>query len=761
MKAYTKAILLSVTLSTTLVCRAQCPDVTIQERLHTSIYAPQGFDTAITCNTTQLKLNAEAFVTTQHFNGQYLVESIPYAPIEAFNTGIHLPLSVDDIWDSQGGLDIDFPFQFFGVTQNHVYMAANGLVSFNTSITPGQASGYAWDSYYPIQASTQNPTQFPWPNSILGVACDMDPSYIPSSASSTRGVFKYVGGDYPCRHVTVSWNEVPVFGHSSEQATYNCTHQVILYEGTNVIEVHVKKHRSYGTAGGGTKSAIGIINADGTSAFMAPGRNPFQDAIDEENAEAWRFTPQGSTVKTVNWYRMTADGDSIELGANVNVPASAEAQGHYATSDHLSCYVYPTENATYKVTVRYNGATGHYYYLSDIIRVAVDTSSNYTITSPQRVSNRTAIACQGTTADFQITFPETRTITSANWEVQHIQNGIRTNVPASMIILLDSNLHLRLAPMESTQANRVDSFYVYSNVLYPNGCVRSDSILYMVQPVYDIHYSATICQNQYYPMWGQTFNIPGNFTREFATSAGCDSVETLHLSVSETSTYIDTVVACREYTWINGVTYTESNSATAAVDTVHRINIHGCDSIVRLNFTLIPLEARIEHNPPSATIDRLNIQLIDVSEGADGREWHLPDGTVNTSQTCYFGFNPTDDSVLVLLHVWSRYGCEDDTTVMLHLLKESIWVPNVFTPKEETNNRFAAIGTGLVTMEMYIYDRRGEEVGHYVGLDGYWDGYNNSGELCPQGIYAYVLRYTNIINPNAVLVKRGTVTLIR
>lgn len=740
---------------------AQCPNVDILEGGHATnaVYITQQWDTAVDCNVTQIKLNAEAFITTQNFNGSYLVESIPYDPPEPFTAGIHLPISSDDIWDQTGGLDIDFPFQFFGVTQTHVFMAANGLVSFNNSIYSGMASGYSWDGYYPINPSTSSPSTFPWPNSILACAGDMDPAYIPSSQSNQRGVFKFSGGEYPCRHITVSWYQVPLFGYSNQEATYHNTHQVVLYEGTNVIEVHVKNHHSVTTTT--QVSGIGIINANGTSAFMAPGRNPYAGEIPESQSEAWRFTPLGTTVKTINWYRMLDNGDSIEVGANANAPNAQIAEGYYGSSDHMSCYVSPTTSATYKVTIRYNGATGYFYYLTDTIRVGVDTSTSYTINSPQMTTRRHAAACHGTQGQFNINFASQNIdVESISWEVTHTQNGRTTSVPAGQYTLGNNNRSLIFPPM-TMRDNAIDTFHLYTTVVCGNGCVRSDSILYEVYPNYQKSYSDGICDNQVYEMWGEQFSQPGEYTRRFQTRYGCDSVENLHLAVAAVNTVPEVIVDCKPITWRNGVTYYESNSSTSATDTVVIQNRFGCDSIIQLNFTLVPLEARIEANPASASIDRLNIQLTDVSTGAISREWMFPTGGVNMGQVVNYNFDPQEDSVTIGLHVRSQYGCEDDTTITLHLLKENIWIPNAFTPGEETNNRFFVSCVGIVYLQMYIYDRRGELVCHYEDLDGSWDGRDTRGEICKTGTYTYVCRYANIINPNAILTKRGTITLIR
>tara|TARA_R110002050_G_scaffold244268_1_gene380889 strand:- start:45152 stop:48703 length:3552 start_codon:yes stop_codon:yes gene_type:complete len=68
----------------------------------------------------------------------------------------------------------------------------------------------------------------------------------------------------------------------------------------------------------------------------------------------------------------------------------------------------------------------------------------------------------------------------------------------------------------------------------------------------------------------------------FTNAAGCDSTIYLDLTLGYTTTATDTLEACDSYTWINGVTYTTSNFT--AKDTL--LNSSNCDSIVTLNLTL-------------------------------------------------------------------------------------------------------------------------------------------------------------------------------
>ena len=65
-------------------------------------------------------------------------------------------------------------------------------------------------------------------------------------------------------------------------------------------------------------------------------------------------------------------------------------------------------------------------------------------------------------------------------------------------------------------------------------------------------------------------------------AAGCDSVITLDLTINNSNTGTDVQVACDSYTWINGLTYTtDENAATWTIP-----NAAGCDSVITLDLTI-------------------------------------------------------------------------------------------------------------------------------------------------------------------------------
>ncbi|MDB4088923.1 T9SS type A sorting domain-containing protein, partial [Flavobacteriales bacterium] len=92
----------------------------------------------------------------------------------------------------------------------------------------------------------------------------------------------------------------------------------------------------------------------------------------------------------------------------------------------------------------------------------------------------------------------------------------------------------------------------------------------------------TAC-NSYTWIDGVTYTSSNNTATDTLTnSAGCDSVVTLNLTITNSSSATDVVSSCNSYTWINGITYTSSNNTATQTLT----NAAGCDSIVTLNLTI-------------------------------------------------------------------------------------------------------------------------------------------------------------------------------
>jgi hypothetical protein len=92
--------------------------------------------------------------------------------------------------------------------------------------------------------------------------------------------------------------------------------------------------------------------------------------------------------------------------------------------------------------------------------------------------------------------------------------------------------------------------------------------------------TATACNS--FTWYGNTYTTSGDESRVIPNFWVCDSTITLHLTIKNATTVTDVKSACTSYTWIDGVTYTSSNSTATHTLT----NAVGCDSVVTLNLTI-------------------------------------------------------------------------------------------------------------------------------------------------------------------------------
>ncbi len=266
----------------------------------------------------------------------YMVEEIPYAPPFPFNAGV--PFKVDggwkdDIWSQV--VELPFSFCFFDGVYNQAQVGANGIVTFDATHQAGSYCQWRLTG----QDNIPNP-DFVYKNSIFGVYEDAHMGRL----SGNGGMYFGVLGEYPCRTFTASWYDAP----SYSCLEYKNTYQIVMYEGTNVIDVYVKQRLRCAGWNDGI-GIIGIINSDGTDGIAAPGRNK-DDLweVTETNSEAWRFIPLSTPTYEITWYK----------GVGFNGPVIGKSD---------SIWITPTNKTQDTVTVRmqFSACNGEYFDIAD------------------------------------------------------------------------------------------------------------------------------------------------------------------------------------------------------------------------------------------------------------------------------------------------------------------------------------------------------------------------------------------------------------
>ncbi|MBR1799236.1 MAG: gliding motility-associated C-terminal domain-containing protein [Bacteroidales bacterium] len=804
MKALQKlfALIVGLTASATLsgqnidsLAFEPCPSIqVIQKHNHTPLpyYRQQGWDTVVGCAQQQIVLSVRPYIPARFFNGTYLVEQIAFNPPDpSFHQGTWLPITSDDIYCNEY-TNIPYDFYFFGKKKSGFTVGSNGMVCFND--VHGQHCEYSLQSSDRLPwADTRNyKTMASTLDAIFGIMEDTHPiqQYTNNAAPYYQGIWYGIQGEYPCRKIICNWNDVPQYPAASNQNN-RCTYQIVCFEGSNIIEVHVKKRMQSSTGWNGLLGMIGIINETGDpqvksdnrsdpnyevvtgspAAFFPQGYAPFTQALD---SIAFRFTPKGNTSYNLTWTRLFDDGTSVTLGTDPNdTNGYATRLEEYDPAHSIfqsTATISPTVTSRYACELRFRNAKGDWYILNDTITIGIDTARDMTLTARSESGSDTAVlnVCHGQTVNCDVTYPTRQLATDINWRITRQMYGVEHEVPQSLYSINPSLHTLTLHPdnrQDTLPRNKIDSIWVQASPTFANGCNSFRRMLIKIYPNFDTIEYAGICDGAsfYWDANGQRYTQPTNLPQvNMHSRPGCDSIVHLHLSVSGVSRTIDHVVSCQPYTWRNGQTYYDNNSGTVNEDTVRLLNRFGCDSIVVLNFELKPVKAAISASRSAFTFDNLDITLIDNSVNNDSRTWIFPDGSTQTSTTAYYTIPvnlPGADITLVAHH---QSGCDDSTSVFIPMNRESFWIPNAFTPDAATgNNLFGSTSIQTLSQEMQIFDRRGQLVFQCEGVDCTWDGHYSNGDIAPQGTYIYIIHYTTQYYPDRRMTKRGTVTLIR
>ena len=98
----------------------------------------------------------------------------------------------------------------------------------------------------------------------------------------------------------------------------------------------------------------------------------------------------------------------------------------------------------------------------------------------------------------------------------------------------------------------------------------------------------------------------------------------------------------------------------------------------------------------------------------------------------------------VMLVTIGRTGCRDTSRYNFYLVDSSgITMPNVFTPNNDgANDIYKPIARGISKLSAKVYNRNAVLIQSWDTVNGFWDGYTNSGEPCSDGEYFIILNAT-------------------
>jgi PKD repeat protein len=254
-------------------------------------------------------------ITNSNAISGYNLSTITYAPITGSGTSISL---TDEAVST--ARPIGFTFNFYGNLYTNFYVSSNGFIGFNANMANGCCTG----SLIPSVGSPDNLIAFAWN--------DLNPG------ANSSVVSYFTTGTAPNRKLIVRYNTYHYNG-----TAYPMRGQIILYEGSNVIEIHSEVI----TAVPGEVTTQGIENNNGSAGVVPTGRNA---AVFGITNNAVRFTP--FTNFTYSWTPTTAINNS----------------------SIASPLVWPTNSQSYQVTAVDANGCGVTQSTAVVVNLCIDQS---------------------------------------------------------------------------------------------------------------------------------------------------------------------------------------------------------------------------------------------------------------------------------------------------------------------------------------------------------------------------------------------------
>ncbi len=238
----------------------------------------------------------------------YAVSSISFAPIPTPTTGVYTLCNNGSAITglSSGNLDdgnwyivtIPFNFKFFNFIHTGCAITTNGFMTFG-SIVPNTYTGY-------------NQTL---PNFSSGRPC-VGAVYSDLSFVSGGTINFFTSGVIPNRKFVVNW----INGKFAASGTGTITTQVILYETSNIVEVHTA------TNTGQYAGVEGIQDDFGSVAYVVNGRNNQTFPVTND---AYRWNPAPTFTWIPNTF-ITSPGNALTSATNVQNTITYSVLAQYA-----------------------------------------------------------------------------------------------------------------------------------------------------------------------------------------------------------------------------------------------------------------------------------------------------------------------------------------------------------------------------------------------------------------------------------------------
>lgn len=676
-------------------------------------------------------------------------------------------ITTDDTW-SPGVIPIGFSFNFYGTSYTKCVIGGNGAICFDTTLAGG-SFGWVISAVLLGNSTVTNCVCGPW--------CDI---YVPAGGTITYATV----GTAPYRKFVVDFCHDAMFSCTTQWTTS----QIILYETTNLAEVHIA-HKTVCSTWNGGYAIVGVQNAAGTAATAAPSRD--YPTVWTATNEAWQFTPNtGYTAYSVAaiafapvpfasspvyWFD-SSTGAYLGTGPTLGVSPTAPTT-YIAASEGCDDTSYAFIHVDMSTLVSGGSGTGVTagFTLEAHPGCVADTVFCFNNSIP---SGNTSIWSygDGSPLDSSMTNPRHVYAVQGTYNVTLLYHNaagckdtmtlsVNFNHPISSVFTASANSVCLGSPVTFTNTSVGNgATYLWS---FGDGTTATD-----MNPTH-----AYLAGGNYTVQLTVTDTIPC-----FISSNTNIQV----VSINVVAAPHDTTVCLRQPMEIfatadinpksvTSITYAWTPAGNLDDATKQNPYFSGVgDFVYTVTATVSPLGCTASdvvtiHSKPPITLTNITAsQTIAIgksiqlnSMGAYIYTWTPNNGTLNNPNINNPVATPTDSVTTYRVIGSSLYGCKDTAYITIHVDEATPdAIPSAFTPNNDgINDVFRVFGiTYQKLVEMRIYNRWGHEVFQTTDPRKGWDG-TLDGVPQDMGVYNYQILLAYPDGHQKAI--SGTVTLIR
>ncbi len=737
-----KLLLTLVVLTTSMLAIGQNPATTFTIA-NRNIILPCGTNcTTITAQVPHIKQSTGYVVTNPGY--------VPFAYTTPNGTVVS-QIYVDDTWSPV--INMSFPFCYYGSTYSSLLMGSNSAITFDIS-RAGQGSGYS------ISATTGAiPNTSYAPSMIFGPYHDINPNL----TSANKKIEWRVEGTAPKRRFVASYNDMPYFGSSCTAP--RATHQMVLYEGTGIVEVYIKD-KPFCTSWNSGLTILGMQNQARNSAVAAAGKNATvwgSAAMDS----CWRFIPSGGTSRLKSAELLVAGTTTVIANADTSTLSAGILNLNFPN-------VCPTADSTaYVLRVTYNDCIGdppQDVVFTDTVYVKrLSPTFSFAKVDPTCLPNGTiTVTATGGTPGYQY---------SINGGTTYQPSNVFTGLAGGTynVVVRDANNCTSTQTVTLQLVNTMTITTAKTDASCTTGGTITITAAGGGNPPYEysINGGTTYqASNTFTGLAAGTYNVISRNIASGCTASGTVTIVFINNltlnpinggSVCLGNSFTPTVVSnATTYSWSPTTGVSNPGIANPVITptgtTTYTLTATLGSCTLQRSFTLSVFPGASAFAGPDASIIAGDIYQMQATGSAGSYLWS-PSTGLSSANILNPNANPQVTTTYQLT-VTNPQGCIARDEVTITVVPYCIKPMEAFTPNGDGINERWLITNGncLISAKAQVFNRYGAKVFESNDYKNTWDG-TYEGKPLPDGTYYYVISF-KLINGRTEYLK-GNLTILR